>query len=500
MAGEKLQLDDDGFALLGNALLLGYMVKGSTSYFERQTLRRGGYSVSSDDRERYCASERVELRDVLDTAGALGDWLYGPFNPKIENALGPLDKAFQRPLDVAASDLPIARLRLKDVAFSADDVRVFDLAEALQNGHPYELRTPLARLGPTALTRQVLALVLAYFRGEVARQMDISPAHAAFIGWDGVAMAKRLREPPGWTAWSSPSARAAQKEDRFFDALCGKAERLILAPIEAAFAQDGEGKDLADLGRLAVCLRTSITSNAPEFAGSLSDLGSTICCRIEGYPAVHDEIFPDYGARRDGQCYKADADPRMFLYFVHEQIGLRAAREGWAVCIAEDNVARGGGIYSWVPQDRFPALPDYRRIALPDALGVSQWQELSERVRREVGADRLWFALTRDLLMLQAGDSVDQFSGRPGPRTGAAVRDEGRAKDAIRQLADAHPGARLIRDDAMTVLKALGFGRRARERIWDDAAPKAWKVSGRVSKKVQRLLPDNLAAIIDPPQ
>lgn len=71
-----------------------------------------------------------------------------------------------------------------------------------------------------------------------------------------------------------------------------------------------------------------------------------------------------------------------------------------------------------------------------------------------------------------------------GPRTGAEIAKEDRAKAALRALGAASPGRRMRKRDFCDALLAFisgpeGFTWRAAERVWEDAAPKDWKNAGK---------------------
>lgn len=187
MAGDKLKLDDDGFAILGNALLLGYMANRAKFHFMPKALK----TPELYQNDRVEAGERKELYEVLDRAGALGNWYCGGFDPLLEAAVQPIGMVYQRSLDVAAADSPLAKLRLMDIDFGSLAMRGV-LADALKTAVSYELRMPLARLGPTDLTRAVLKLVLEYFMQDMALVSGISPGEAAFIGPDSLKCAAKL--------------------------------------------------------------------------------------------------------------------------------------------------------------------------------------------------------------------------------------------------------------------------------------------------------------------
>jgi hypothetical protein len=156
MTMAKLILDDEGFEILGNTLLLGYAIKK----MERQKW------PSSDDENsvsRLEYSESSELRDVLESAGAHDRRLAGG----IDATGGPLIESFpdifKRWATLANSNADLASLRLKEIDFASYLPAGSELLTALERASGYELRTPLAILGPTELTRCVKKMVLGYY-------------------------------------------------------------------------------------------------------------------------------------------------------------------------------------------------------------------------------------------------------------------------------------------------------------------------------------------------
>lgn len=195
MSAESLTLNDKGFAVLGNALLLGYRVQGIETWFGSPEEREARIERLRTDREfarqgRQAISESRELREALESAGALDDRIDGPFDVTGNYRGERLRELADRMNILMNSDADIARLCLRDVFFSPVDADRYGIAKAIATVDPYELRTPLARLGSTPLTRRVFVLVLDWFRGKKAQGLEVSAAVVAIMGrdWDGVEM------------------------------------------------------------------------------------------------------------------------------------------------------------------------------------------------------------------------------------------------------------------------------------------------------------------------
>ena len=499
MGSENFTLNDKGFAVLGNALLLGYRVQAAGMWFgtpeerqERMDRRRTDEEFARG--ERQAAYEGRELREVLEFAGVLDDRLEAPFNVSGKYPPETFTVLSDRLNAVVNSDADIARLCLGDVEFPAAVAERYGIADALAAANAYEFRMPFARLGPTPLTRSIKGLVVDWFKDVVARDLDITPAAAAFIGWDGVRGRAEHRKPPSWEAWNSARARATQKEQGWLEGLRSKAERLILAPIVAEYQPEVENLDLAAQGKLAVGLCRNTGPDDSIFCNGVGALGTALSFANPSVPSITDDlidrVFPSYGAA-ENKSWDSDADPRNFLYFAQAQIGWHAAREGWAICVAEDDILTGPGFFSWVEPARFRLLTEPGRIELPDVLGMKRRNDLDELARREIGADRLWFVLTRDLFARQ-----ELSSSKPGPKKGGGRHQEKHAATALYEFSETHPEARLLRPEALSFFMKTGFSGKAAGRIWDNGAPDRWKSKGAPKHGNNRLSQDDLSVFL----
>lgn len=162
MTKAKLVLDDEGFETLGNALLLGYSI--------RMMQRRNGPLRDEDgsvDRVEYSA--RSELRDALERAGGYDRRLAGGIDVNANSLLEGVPEVFQRWADLANSDADIANLRLREIDFVSYLPVGSELLRALEDADGYELRTPLAKLGPTKLTFRIMKMVLDYYSGDMEK-------------------------------------------------------------------------------------------------------------------------------------------------------------------------------------------------------------------------------------------------------------------------------------------------------------------------------------------
>ncbi|OIQ67135.1 hypothetical protein GALL_512880 [mine drainage metagenome] len=152
----KLALDDDGVAVLGNALLLGYLWR----LLQRREGLPFSYDRALDARnERRETSERIALREALADFGSLDGQIEGPLD---EQPIEPIAESHRRWREALNSNSEIATLRAVDLD--------------IPNGHPlesiisplpvYDRRTPFAKLGPTAATREIIGFLMPRLRGE----------------------------------------------------------------------------------------------------------------------------------------------------------------------------------------------------------------------------------------------------------------------------------------------------------------------------------------------
>lgn len=210
---------------------------------------------------------------------------------------------------------------------------------------------------------------------------------------------------------------------------------------------------------------------------SLRALRDAVAAKVVVSPATLDKVFPDapesFSLINDGFT---NIFPRHEYERLLFDLAVRLVRRGRILVFGE----RHGQVVhleSSQFQDEYPHARSF--------LGPS-------------GIERM--KMFSALRFIGAKDAVDQYSGRPDPRSQEGRDGEKRACDAILQLAAERPGARMTRGNVLTALKASGFSERAAERVWANAAPLAWKAPGRVTKDAQLLLPNALSAILAPPQ
>jgi hypothetical protein len=160
--GHLMCMDEAGFSILGNAVLAAWW-NGS----HRQACRE------TDLRQE--ASQRTELRNLLEYEGVLDDAFTGPFRTSGEYVPESLSEFAQR-LDAALNSAEwFARVSLNLVDFSRLDKVPPYLSDTLAVASPAERRTPIARLGPCTITRALRTFVIEYFR-------QIRAGHASTSG------------------------------------------------------------------------------------------------------------------------------------------------------------------------------------------------------------------------------------------------------------------------------------------------------------------------------
>ena len=161
-------LDDETTRLLGNAILLGYCV---------QILKRRHWNDIGLVRELHQAEadERYYLDDALQVSGYIHS-VFSSFHGELTGELESVSEVYKKWQELALSDDPVAKLRLKDVDFSGFDA-ANPITFMLTQATPQELVTPICRLGPTELTRTLARVVIERCLGtdaplEVAEDLD----------------------------------------------------------------------------------------------------------------------------------------------------------------------------------------------------------------------------------------------------------------------------------------------------------------------------------------
>lgn len=140
----KLVLNDDGWRVLGNAILLAWHTDNPRA---------------DNNQQRLIYSELYELRELLFCAGALAQEFESP------DTLTVAEKRKQI-RSLQGSDLPFAILRATDLDHQTCERIPQAVYDALFSARDSELRAPLSRLGKCNLTDSLRKSVLCYFRGE----------------------------------------------------------------------------------------------------------------------------------------------------------------------------------------------------------------------------------------------------------------------------------------------------------------------------------------------
>jgi hypothetical protein len=167
---QKLPLDDSGFAILGNALL---------AVWWNALRRQRGHDRRAEGQE---ASESVELRDVLDREEVLDDAFAGPFRPDGDYLSESLDDLSQRVQAALNSAEWFAMVSISTIDFSRCPPLPVALQDALAAASPSERRTPIARLRPSSITRELRSFVIDYFFRHGGAETSQMPASTAGKG------------------------------------------------------------------------------------------------------------------------------------------------------------------------------------------------------------------------------------------------------------------------------------------------------------------------------
>lgn len=139
----KLVLNDDGWQVLGNAILLAWHLPDQRA----------------DENQRLVSkSELTELRGLLDGQGALAQEFHDLYG-------GSVASWWEALRALKGSKLALAILRAKDLCAQPGEGMPPEIEHALLVSPPYDLRQPLSRLGRCSLTLDLRDAVVRYFRG-----------------------------------------------------------------------------------------------------------------------------------------------------------------------------------------------------------------------------------------------------------------------------------------------------------------------------------------------
>ncbi|MGR3384146.1 hypothetical protein [Roseovarius indicus] len=440
MDTEQITLNDQGVALLGNAILLGGQLMNADKYTQRSD--RGRVRTIAQRRERWS-----ELKGALYAAGMLDDRLSAAMDISQDKFGEGHANRFQRLKAIADSDADIARVRFGDFDFPAAVSKRYRIGDALADAKPGELQAAISRSGPSELMDAVRALVVDYMKDLAAFELGMTRAAAAFVGLDGLVMKRSLREPPKWHSWNSERARQVRRESGWLEEMREKARRHVLEPATRSYADTQSEFDVTKLGLHLEQFGHAIKDEDFPVLDSLSDLGSLFYSEPLASNQTVNELFPSYGAMLDHKNYRADADPLNALIFFSTQMAWQAVKEGWALCLAEDGLE--GGYFTWAPPDRFPSLTENGDLGLPEELGITGCFDLDERAKLALGAERLWFVFAKDVVaatelpeLSKAGDPPVQEQARkynqgftlldaPFIEEGLKMLESGEAKSAL---------------------------------------------------------------------
>lgn len=160
--GQKTTLDDDGFAALGNALLLGYLAR----LVRLRLAKHMSPDLRKIEREADLVefSDRRALRDAMAFDGAIDDGIEGGSGHFGEETSASFVEDARRWQDILMSNALIARLRVKDIVFPDEWLNWPGFKGVLEDTPESDLRRPIPELGVTPLTRLLKDMVLSYFQ------------------------------------------------------------------------------------------------------------------------------------------------------------------------------------------------------------------------------------------------------------------------------------------------------------------------------------------------
>lgn len=492
----KKAKNHEAIVTLANALLLGHIFRKLTFFEGRRMCLAISRTLPSELMVPVFSRMRAinELFDVLDLSDTLAPEISKVYNSLDQCLSDHSSEKYHWIVSVLQQDAEIAKVCLDGFPFLKAQTDWNDLGKILEKANPDELQTPVARLQPTEVTQAAELLIITHFRILLTDAIGLDHAEAQQIGWDGVRDRLSVLRSQNPTRKAGVAAHKRSDEKPWLEEIKAKANRLLLDSLINKFSSQVRNDDAIVMCKYAMSLWPFDEREKPLFFTHLGELGAELCDQAGyGQQELEYHFPPDDELRRNNLFnVKADADPAEFLHFAQEQIGWLALQKGWALCIAEDLRSGGDSTLSRVSPDTFSPLYASARIAKPSDLGLHRYGALNEKARRLVGADRLWFVLAHELVELQVSE-------RPasGPRSVSKIQREKAAQKVVNQLHAINPDARMVREDACIALTACDFSMKAAGRIWDNAAPASWKISGKPAYEMKRLSSDDLLEALE---
>ncbi len=153
----KLILDDDGIAVLANAVLLAWHLPNPRADVLSQ-------------RQNY--SELYDLRECLRSQGTLDDLFNDPNEFHDDPPLEAIVAVRKRINDQFTNPVRFAHLRIKDLVFLPEQSTRMDVKAMLLNASDAEFRLQIPRLGRCNLTLMLKALVLDHYQKPFPRRLN----------------------------------------------------------------------------------------------------------------------------------------------------------------------------------------------------------------------------------------------------------------------------------------------------------------------------------------
>ena len=349
MGTSKITLNNDGAALLGNAILLGDLFKQAS--LRARLLDESRTHEVGQDRDGCMA-----LKNALYAAGLLDDRIATAIDLSKDGLGYGAENMARRLGEVIASKADIATLQFGDFRYPEVISKRYGIASALVAPDPVELQVPISQLWPSELMSAVRRLAIDYMKDVAASDLGLSRDEAAFIGLDGLVTRRTMREPPKWHLWNSEAARRTRKETGWLEEMLEKARRHVWRPAERLYGEAPCKCDVSRLGGQIEQLGPNLKDGPIPIFQGLNDLAGRFCSEPVISVQTIERLFPSYGAQLDHKNYDVDADPFNFFCFMSAQVLWHGVKRGWVLCFAEDGLE--GGCFSWVPPDVFPRLSE----------------------------------------------------------------------------------------------------------------------------------------------
>jgi hypothetical protein len=392
---DTLVLNNKNLATFGNAILLGYAIDFLNDEVGFDASRTKQSSASRDGLSYY------EMLDALQAADLLDDHLHKTLTPVLSSLVSLQDRETVIQ-GLHKSQAGWARMQFGHFSLSEPVLHKAQLLDALKEIEADAVREPISMLVSSDWRTRLRSFVFSQLVAKALSDLRISAAEYTLIGLEGLALRRLQSKPPKWNDWNSPRARDVRRQNGFENEFLQRANRHILPPVLKLMSDPAASESNVDLAYWVTLNWDAMTQQEIPISMTLSELGGEIHERAHPEYQRSLQLFESYGALSHGN-FEVMGDPRNFLMFAWEQIGLIAIKRGWALCFALDGL--NDQIVGWVNPKCFDSFALENALQPPSILSVMRLGDLGRHISKISGADRLRFIITSDLA--DFGDAQD---------------------------------------------------------------------------------------------